>query len=64
MSEIIAEVGDTVILNTGHGMIFLEDTELVELKQGPYRGREEEKRFISGAKNEIHTGVRADAERK
>ncbi len=50
VSEIIAEVGDTVILNTGHGMIFLEDTELVELKQGPYRGREEEKRFISGAK--------------
>ena len=50
VSEIIAKVGDTVILNTGHGMIFLEDTELVELKQGPYRGREEEKRFISGAK--------------
>ncbi len=50
VSEIIAENGDMVILNTGHGMIFLEDTELVELKQGPYRGREEEKRFISGAK--------------
>ena len=50
MSEIIAEDGDMLILNTGHGMTFLEDTELVELKQGPYRGREEEKRFVGGVK--------------
>ena len=46
VSEIIAETGDTVLLNTGHGMVFLEHTELIELKQGPYRGRDEEKRFI------------------
>ena len=50
VSEIIAEDGDMLILNTGHGMTFLEDTELVELKQGPYRGREEEKRFVGGVK--------------
>jgi len=48
VSEIIAKTGDTVLLNTGHGMTFLEKTELIELKQGPYRGREEEKRFLSG----------------
>ena len=46
VSEVIAGEGDTVVLNTGHGMTFLEDTELIELKQGPYRGKEEEKRFI------------------
>lgn len=46
VSEFIAGTGDTVLLNSGHGMIFLEDTELIELKQGPYRGKEEEKRFI------------------
>lgn len=46
VSEFIAQSGDTVLLNTGHGMTFLENTELIELKQGPYRGRDEEKRFI------------------
>ncbi|MEK6809608.1 MAG: hypothetical protein AABY40_02965 [Nanoarchaeota archaeon] len=46
VSEVVAGSGDTVLLNTGHGMTFLEKTELIELKQGPYRGREEEKRFI------------------
>ena len=48
VSEIIAEDGDMLILNTGHGMTFLEDTELVELKQVLYRGREEEKDSLAG----------------
>lgn len=48
VSEVIAGEGDTVLLNTGHGLTFLEDSELIELKQGPYRGRDEEKRFIGG----------------
>ena len=47
VSGFIAEAGDTVLLNSGHGMIFLEDTELIELKQGPYRGKNEEKRFVA-----------------
>lgn len=46
VSEVLAGEGDTVVLNTGHGLTFLENTELIELKQGPYRGKEEEKRFV------------------
>lgn len=46
VSEFIAQAGDTVLLNTGHGMTFLDRTELIELKQGPYRGKDEEKRLV------------------
>ena len=46
VSEVVVESGDTILLNTGHGMTFLEKTELIELKQGPYRGKDEEKRFV------------------
>lgn len=52
VAEIIIRQGDTITLNTGHGFHFLEDTELVELKQGPYRGRDQEKRFIHGITGE------------
>src|SRR3989344_364165 len=45
VSEIVVEKGDAVVLNTGHGMEALESSQLIELKQGPYRGREYEKRF-------------------
>lgn len=48
VSEVVAEEGDTVLLNTGHGLTFLKDTELIELKQGPYRGKDEEKRLVGG----------------
>ena len=37
--------GDMILLNTGHEVIFLEETKIVELKQGPYRGKSEEKEF-------------------
>jgi hypothetical protein len=47
VSEIIVETGDTIILNTGHGMESLEPSKLVELKQGPYRGKDLEKRYFS-----------------
>ena len=47
ISEVIVYEGDSIILNTGHGFTFLEDnTKVIELKQGPYRGRENEKRDI------------------
>lgn len=46
VSEVVIKEGDVIVLNTGHGFTFLDDAQLVELKQGPYRGREEEKRFI------------------
>lgn len=46
ISEVIVNEGDSVILNTGHGMQSLGPARLVELKQGPYRGRDVEKRFV------------------
>ena len=46
VKEVILGVGDLIILNTGHDLKFLEDTKLLEVKQGPYRGRENEKRLI------------------
>ena len=44
-SRIIKE-GDLMILNSGHDLKFLEDTKLIEVKQGPYREKENEKRYI------------------
>ena len=43
---IILNAGDMILLNCGHEITFLEKTKLVELKQGPYRGKEVEKEFI------------------
>lgn len=38
--------GDIIIISSGHGMEFLEDSKIIELKQGPYRGVEADKRQI------------------
>jgi mannose-6-phosphate isomerase-like protein (cupin superfamily) len=46
VEEVTVTKGDSIILNTGHGFTFINDAKLLELKQGPYRGRENEKRFI------------------
>jgi hypothetical protein len=48
VNEVIISSGDTILLNTGHGLTILEDTQMIELKQGPYRGREMEKRTLRG----------------
>src|SRR3989339_847805 len=45
IKEVIISKGDTILLNTGHGVTFLKKSKLIEIKQGPYRGREQEKRF-------------------
>ena len=42
----ILNKGDMILLNCGHSIRFLEDSKLIELKQGPYRGRDEEKSSI------------------
>jgi hypothetical protein len=45
----ILEGGDAVLLmKGGHGFEILEPTRIVEVKQGPYRGRENDKRYIPG----------------
>jgi len=46
-SEIIVEEGDTILLAGGHSMEYLEDSKMIEFKQGPYRGAETEKRYIN-----------------
>ena len=37
---------DMILINCAHEVIFLEDTKMVELKQGPYRGKDAEKEYF------------------
>lgn len=46
LAKVQLGAGDCVILNTGHSIVFTEDTQCLNLKQGPYRGRDEEKIFV------------------
>ena len=42
--------GDVILLSKGgHGFLMLEDTEMIEVKQGPYAGDQDKERF--GFKN-------------
>ncbi|HEY4324117.1 MAG TPA: hypothetical protein VGN20_09025 [Mucilaginibacter sp.] len=46
MESRILETGDTILLATGgHGFEMLEETEMIEVKQGPYAGEEDKTRF-------------------
>ena len=38
--------GDMILLNCGHDVKFLKDTKMIELKQGPYRGKDIEKEYF------------------
>ena len=41
-------VGDTIFfVNGGHGFEMLEDTKIIEVKQGPYSGKDNDKRYIN-----------------
>lgn len=45
------ETGDTILLATGgHGFEMLEETEMIEVKQGPYTGEEDKTRFTPKVK--------------
>jgi len=44
--QIILEDGDTVFSVSGHSVVFLEDSKVLEVKQGPYRGKEQEKEYF------------------
>ena len=37
------EKGDIIVLSEGHSVECMEDTKFIEIKQGPYRGKEEKK---------------------
>jgi hypothetical protein len=46
VEECVLKDGDTILLASGgHGVKFLKDTKIIEVKQGPYRGVKE-KEFL------------------
>jgi hypothetical protein len=50
----ILETGDIILLASGgHGFEMLEDTEMFEVKQGPYVGENDKTRFESKGKNPL-----------
>ena len=51
----LLNTGDVILLSTGgHGFEMLEETEMIEVKQGPYAGDKDKTRF-SGPSGEVIT---------
>ncbi len=47
VGSVVLNAGDTILLATGgHGFEMLENTEMLEIKQGPYSGVENDKTHI------------------
>lgn len=47
LESVVLESGDVILLvSGGHGFTVLEEVEMVEVKQGPYSGEADKKRFI------------------
>ena len=46
IKNVVLNSNDLILLNSGHSVEFLEDTELIEIKQGPYRGKDSEKSYL------------------
>lgn len=50
----ILETGDVILLSEGgHGFEILEETEMIEVKQGPYSGEKDKTRFESREKGQL-----------
>lgn len=50
----ILETGDVILLSEGgHGFEILEETEMIEVKQGPYAGEKDKTRFEPVGKEQI-----------
>jgi mannose-6-phosphate isomerase-like protein (cupin superfamily) len=50
----ILEKGDVILLAAGgHGFEMMEDSEMIEVKQGPYCGEEDKVRFSATDKKQI-----------
>ena len=45
IKDIEGNAGDIIIANTGHDLLCLEDSKVIEIKQGPYRGKNEKRYF-------------------
>lgn len=54
LESIILEAGDVILLvSGGHGFTVLDEVEMVEVKQGPYSGEADKKRFNGIDKEEV-----------
>lgn len=54
MERVILEAGDTILLvSGGHGFTVLEEVEMIEVKQGPYSGEADKKRFTGIDENKV-----------
>ena len=54
LESTILEAGDVILLvSGGHGFTVLEEVEMVEVKQGPYSGEADKKRFIGIDEQEV-----------
>ncbi|MDR0467153.1 MAG: hypothetical protein LBH94_07335 [Deltaproteobacteria bacterium] len=50
----VLEAGDVVLLaHGGHGLVMLEESEIIEVKQGPYTGEADKERFAQVAEEAI-----------
>jgi len=47
VAHVTLQAGDTVLLLAGgHGFEIIEDTKMIEVKQGPYYGRDQDKELL------------------
>ncbi|MEZ3463478.1 MAG: hypothetical protein K1W23_15280 [Lachnospiraceae bacterium] len=54
LESIILEAGDAILLvSGGHGFTILDEVEMIEVKQGPYSGDADKKRFKGIEDNEV-----------
>ncbi|MDE5696531.1 MAG: hypothetical protein K2I96_03825 [Lachnospiraceae bacterium] len=54
LESIVLETGDVILLvSGGHGFTVLEEVEMIEVKQGPYSGEIDKKRFKGIEENEV-----------
>lgn len=45
--SLVLSQGDTILFaDGGHGLEMLDDTEIIEVKQGPYSSKKDDKRFL------------------
>lgn len=55
LTSCILEAGDVILLaHGGHGFEMLEQTEIIEVKQGPYAGDKDKVRFTTNDKEAMH----------
>jgi len=54
LKSVILQTGDVILLASGgHGLEMLEETEIIEVKQGPYLGEHDKVRFMPIEKSKV-----------